>query len=61
MYNTNNNTMQCNSTKQLKPGTYTGRTVDIFLPQGWALAFQQRGVIHAGLPVRGDGVKVRGF
>ena len=53
--------MQCIITKQLKPGTFTGRTVDIFLPQGWALAFQQRGVIHAGLPVKGDGVKVRGL
>ena len=34
-----------------------GDCVDICLPQGWALVFQQRGLYHAGLPVKGQGVK----
>ena len=48
---------QGGATRFFMDGNYTGRTVDICLPQGWALAFQQRGVIHAGLPVKGGGVK----
>ena len=38
-------------------GTYTGRTVDICVPQGWALVFQQRGLFHAGMPLKGAGTK----
>jgi len=38
-------------------GSYSGRTVDVCLPQGWALVFQQKGVLHAGLPVEGEGAK----
>ena len=41
----------------VSPGTYGGRTIDIYLPQGYALVFQQRGLMHAGQPVTGDGVK----
>ena len=41
----------------VSPGTYGGRTIDICLPQGYALVFQQRGLLHAGQPVTGDGVK----
>ena len=39
------------------PGTYSGKTVDICVPQGWALVFQQRGLFHAGLPLVGSGTK----
>ena len=42
---------QGGATRFFMEGTYTGRTVDIFLPQGWALVFQQRGLFHAGLSV----------
>ena len=38
-------------------GTYSGRTVDICVPQGWALVFQQRGLFHAGMPLKGPGTK----
>ena len=38
-------------------GTYHGTTVDVCLPQGWALVFQQKGLLHAGLPVEGEGAK----
>ena len=38
-------------------GTYNGKTVDICLPQGYALVFQQKNLFHAGMPVVGSGVK----
>ena len=38
-------------------GTYNGATSDVCLPQGWGLVFQQKGLLHAGLPVDGDGAK----
>ena len=44
-------------TRFFMDGDYSGRTVDICLPRGYALVFQQRGLYHAGLPVLGDGVK----
>jgi len=34
-------------------GQYDGRSVDVFLPRGWALVFRQKGLIHAGQPVTG--------
>jgi len=45
------------ATRFFMDGTYKGRTVDICLPQGYALVFQQKGLLHAGMPVIGDGVK----
>ena len=33
-------------------GNYTGDTVDVLLPQGYGLVFQQKGMLHAGLPVK---------
>jgi hypothetical protein len=38
-------------------GTYNGVTSDVCLPQGWGLVFQQKGLLHAGLPVEGEGAK----
>ena len=32
-------------------------TVDICVPKGWGLVFEQKGLFHAGLPIKGDGVK----
>lgn len=48
---------QGGATRFFMDGTYTGKTVDVILPQGWALVFQQRGLFHAGMPLKGDGVK----
>jgi len=45
------------ATRFFMDGTYTGRTVDICLPQGYALVFQQKNLFHAGMPVVGSGVK----
>jgi hypothetical protein len=38
--------------KSVKSGQYN-HTVDVWLPRGWALAFRQKGLIHAGQPVEG--------
>ena len=38
-------------------GSYNGTTIDVCLPQGWGLVFQQKGMLHAGLPVEGTGDK----
>jgi len=48
---------QGGATRFFLDGTYSGRTVDICLPQGWALVFQQRGLFHAGMPLQGPGTK----
>jgi len=44
---------QGGATRLFVDGNYTGHTVDVFLPQGYGLVFQQRGLLHAGLPVTG--------
>jgi len=48
---------QGGATRIFLEGTYHGTTVDVCLPQGWALVFQQKGLLHAGLPVEGEGAK----
>jgi len=45
------------ATRFFMEGTFTGKTVDICLPQGYALVFQQKNMFHAGMPVVGSGVK----
>jgi len=45
------------ATRFFLDGTYNGKTVDICLPQGYALVFQQKNMFHAGMPVVGSGVK----
>jgi len=39
------------ATRFFQSGSYTADTLDIALPQGAGLVFQQRGQLHAGLPV----------
>jgi len=45
------------ATRLYTEGTYRGSTTDVCLPQGWGLVFQQKGLLHAGLPVYGDTAK----
>jgi len=42
------------ATRLFLDGDYAGTTADICLPQGGALIFQQRGMLHAGMPVEGE-------
>ena len=42
------------ATRLFLDGNYTGNTVDVLLPQGYGLVFQQKGMLHAGLPVKGQ-------
>ena len=44
---------QGGATRLFVDGNYTGKTVDVLLPQGYGLVFQQKGMLHAGLPVKG--------
>jgi len=48
---------QGGATRIFLDGTYHGETVDVCLPQGYAMVFQQKGLLHAGLPVVGEGAK----
>jgi hypothetical protein len=41
------------ATRLFVDGNYTGNTVDVLLPQGFGLVFQQKEMLHAGLPVTG--------
>jgi len=45
------------ATRLFPDGKYNGATIDVCLPRGYGLIFQQRGLLHAGLPVEGEGVK----
>jgi len=45
------------ATRIFLDGTYHGNTLDVCLPQGYAMVFQQKGLLHAGLPVVGEGAK----
>merc|ERR1712106_246364 len=45
------------ATRLFPSGSYTEDPIDICLPQGWGLVFQQMGLLHAGLPVEGSGSK----
>jgi len=51
---------QGGATRLFIDGTYTGATIDVCLPQGYGLVFQQKGLLHAGLPVEGSGAKYIG-
>lgn len=44
---------QGGATRLFVDGNYTGKTIDVLLPQGYGLVFQQKGMLHAGLPVKG--------
>eukprot|EP00092_Neocalanus_flemingeri_P019907 GFUD01021565.1.p1 GENE.GFUD01021565.1~~GFUD01021565.1.p1 ORF type:complete len:308 (+),score=107.70 GFUD01021565.1:92-1015(+) len=48
---------QGGATRLFPTGSYSGATTDVCLPQGCGLVFQQRGLLHAGLPVDGAGAK----
>jgi len=48
---------QGGATRLFPDGSYNGTTIDVCLPQGWGLVFQQKGMLHAGLPVEGTGDK----
>lgn len=39
------------ATRFFPQGTYEHDTVDVFLPQGYAVVFEQKGLLHAGLEV----------
>eukprot|EP00091_Calanus_sinicus_P012774 TRINITY_DN28566_c0_g1_i1.p1 TRINITY_DN28566_c0_g1~~TRINITY_DN28566_c0_g1_i1.p1 ORF type:complete len:173 (-),score=30.03 TRINITY_DN28566_c0_g1_i1:62-514(-) len=45
------------ATRLFLDGTYNSGTSDVCLPQGWGLVFQQKGLLHAGLPVEGEDAK----
>lgn len=48
---------QGGATRLFVDGNYTGNTVDVLLPQGFGLVFQQKEMLHAGLPVTGEDPK----
>ena len=45
------------ATRLFLDGNYTGKTIDVLLPQGYGMVFQQKGMLHAGLPVKGENSK----
>merc|ERR1711915_773238 len=45
------------ATRLFPDGKYNGITIDVCLPQGFGLIFQQKSLLHAGLPVQGEGKK----
>ena len=48
---------QGGATRFFVDGDYTGKTIDVLLPQGYGIVFQQKGMLHAGLPVKGKNPK----
>ena len=49
------------ATRLFVDGNYTGNTVDVLLPQGYGLVFQQKEMLHAGLPVKGQNISEGNF